>query len=121
MYLKTMNLVALKTLADERPAAVEKVLRGLVRAEEFFHEHRDEAVRIVAAKLEADAGQFGTLLDDVELEVALSHALILALEDEARWAIDNAFTKTQDVPDFQQLISAGAMRTVKPSAVTVID
>ncbi len=38
-----------------------------------------------------------------------------------RWAIDNAFTEQRDAPDFQQLISADALRTVKPAAVTVLD
>ena len=121
MYLKTMNLVALQRLIDERPGTVEKVLRALVRAEAFFREHRDEAVATVAAKMKTDAGQLGKVLQDVELEVALSHALVVALEDEARWAIDNKFTEKQDAPDFRKLIFADSARVVKRSAVTVID
>jgi NitT/TauT family transport system substrate-binding protein len=121
MYLKTMNLVSLKRLLSERPKAVEKVLRALVRAEEFYRDHREETLKSVADNLQTDVQQLGELLDDVELEVTLSHALVVALEDEARWAIENAFTETQDTPDFQKLMSVDAMRAVKPAAVTVID
>lgn len=120
MYLKTMNLVALNQFVSEEPGAVEKVLRALDRAEVFCREHHDEAVAIVAAKL-TEVGQLGRVLDDVALELALSHALVVALEDEARWAIDNGFTVKTDVPDFQKLISTNALRAVKPAAVTVIE
>jgi len=116
-----MNLVALRRVADERSSAVEKVLRELVRTEAYFGEHREEAVATVAEKLKTDADQLGKVLDDIEVDVALSHALIVALEDEARWAIDNKLTDAQEAPDFQQLIAADAMRTVKPTAVTIID
>ncbi len=83
MYLKTMNLVALDRLARERPGVVEKVLRALDRAEGFCREHREEAVAIVAEKLATDTAQLTKVLEDVELEVVLSHALVVALEDEA--------------------------------------
>ena len=121
MYLKTMNLVALNRLVRERPGAVEKVLRALKQAEEFHREHRPETLQSVADKLQTEVEQLRQLLQDVELEVTLSHALIVALEDEARWAIDNALTDKADAPDFQRLISADAIRAVKPDAVTIID
>ena len=120
MYLKTMNLVALNQFVIEEHDVLVRVLRVLDRAEAFCREHRDEAVAIVARKL-TDAGQLGQVLDDITLEIALSHALVVALEDEARWAIDNGFTLKKEAPDFQKLISTDVLRAVKPEAVTVIE
>ena len=121
MYLKTMNLIAPEWVVEERSGALEKVLRALVRSEEYFREHRAEAVSTAAAKLNTNAEQLGRVLQDIELDVALSHALVVALEDEARWAIDSQFVETQHAPDFQQLIAADAIRATMPAAVTIID
>ena len=119
MYLKTMNLVALSGFERESRSALENVLRGLVMAEEFYREHPEESLALVADKLHADVAQLGHLFDHVELEVTLSHALVVALEDEALWAAE--LTEGRDTPDFQRLISTDALRAIKSAAVTVID
>ena len=120
MYRKTMNLVALDELVEQRPAAVERVLRAIIQAETFFRENRAAAVAIAAEQLSTDPQALGALLDEVELQVALSQALVVALEDEARWAIDNGFVAQQQVPDFEKLIAADALRAIEPAVVTVM-
>jgi NitT/TauT family transport system substrate-binding protein len=121
VYLKTMNLVALDNLTEERSHVVKKVLRALVRAETYARENRDDAVAIVAKSLEIDQDELKQSFAHVDLEVTLGQALIIALEDEARWAINNKLTDKTDAPDFLKIIAPEAIRAVKPSAATLID
>jgi NitT/TauT family transport system substrate-binding protein len=46
--------------------------------------------------------------------------LILALEDEARWAISNKLTDRTDMPNYLNYVYLDAIRSVAPSAVTII-
>jgi len=50
----------------------------------------------------------------------LDQSLVLALEDEARWAIKNKLTSKTKVPNYLNHIHLDALKSVAPSAVTII-
>jgi NitT/TauT family transport system substrate-binding protein len=52
--------------------------------------------------------------------VALDQSLILALEDETRWAIKSKLTGRTDTPNYLDYIYLGGLQSVAPSAVTII-
>jgi NitT/TauT family transport system substrate-binding protein len=52
--------------------------------------------------------------------IALNQSLLLALEDETRWAIKNELTARTDVPNYLNYVYLDGLRAVKPESVTVI-
>ena len=51
---------------------------------------------------------------------SFAQALILAMEDEARWRIENKLTDKTTVPDYLDFMYIDALEVVNPGAVTVI-
>jgi len=51
--------------------------------------------------------------------LSLDQPLILAMEDEARWAIGNGLTDEKTVPNFLNYIYTDALKAVKPEGVMI--
>ncbi len=52
--------------------------------------------------------------------MALDQGLILALEDETRWATSNGLSPPHPMPNFLDYLYLDALEAVAPAAVTVI-
>ena len=120
LYVKTFNLVVRKQAVSERPEAIRRVLRALVRAEQFARKHAEEAIGIVARRLQVDRVSLGNTWTELDLRISLGQQLLGALEDEARWALGSGFVEGQPVPNYLDLIHVDALDDVKATAVTVI-
>jgi len=120
LYLWTEQLVAAAVLVDRRPEALRRMLRGLIRAEDWASGHRDGAIRIVAARLGADESEIASLWNELELKVALRQPLLLGLEEEARWAVAGGWISRTPKPNFLDFVYPDALAAVKPGAVTLI-
>jgi NitT/TauT family transport system substrate-binding protein len=49
----------------------------------------------------------------------LDQSILVSLEDEARWAIDNRLTTAASVPNYLSFIHVEALQAVKPEAVSI--
>ena len=52
--------------------------------------------------------------------LSLDQSLIVAMEDQARWMIDNNLTTEKQVPNFNDYIYEDALKEIKPEAVNII-
>lgn len=120
LYLKTFNLVAMKGQLDARRGAFERLLRALIRAESFAHEHPAQAIQIVAGKLGLKEPDLRALWQELELRVSLGPGLLQGLEDEARWAVASGLTRQRETPNYLRFLAPDALEAVRPSAVTVV-
>jgi NitT/TauT family transport system substrate-binding protein len=55
-----------------------------------------------------------------QFALSLEQSLITAMEDEARWMINNNLTGEKQIPDFVNYIYIDGLKTVKPEAVNII-
>jgi NitT/TauT family transport system substrate-binding protein len=55
-----------------------------------------------------------------QLALSLEQSLITAMEDEARWMINNNLTGEKQIPDFVNYIYIDGLKAVKPEAVNII-
>lgn len=116
----TLNLVALDSFIQDRPQAIEKILRALIQAEDFAKEYPNQTIEIVANKLEVEESQLADRWSKVDLRVSLAQELVLSLENIARWAIRGSLTDKNQVPNYLDYIHLSGLEAVKTEAVTII-
>jgi len=120
IYSTTYDLIARDGLVKDHPEALRRLLAALLRADAFARANPARAVEIVAQALDLEAALVKDAVNAPALTVALNHSLIIAMEDQARWAIKRGLVETTAVPNFLEWIHTDALAAVKPEAVSVI-
>lgn len=120
VYESLYNMVAMRSYIGNHPETIKKVLRALDQGSKFCNDEQD-----AARKLLNSVGSIKTKNQKAEwaayhFEVELDQGLLLALEDQARWAIKNKLTSKKDVPNYLDYVYLDGMGAVKPAAVTII-
>jgi NitT/TauT family transport system substrate-binding protein len=114
------NLVGRRDFVRNRPAAMQKLLRALLRSERFLEAQPQAARAIIVAATNSDPASFDAVWPNFNLRLTLSQSLLTILEDQARWAISSGLTEAKDVPNFLESIYLDAMLAVKPQAVSIV-
>jgi NitT/TauT family transport system substrate-binding protein len=114
------NLVSTTGWANQHPDTIERLIRALIQAEDFVTSHPDEARDIVGKWMKFEDAYMEVLWPRYQFSLSLDQSLILALEDEARWMMQNGLTSETTMPDFQDHIYLDGLQKVKPEAVNVI-
>lgn len=107
-------------LVKNRPEAVKRYLRALVQAETFIHNNDSAAQKIVARHLGYDDAYMQTLWSRLVIDVSLGQDLLISMEDQARWAIENNIIDSSDMPDYFRLVYFDGLEAVKPDGITII-
>lgn len=102
------------------PEHLTRFFRALAEAEKYTSAHPAAAKAIVQRKLRFDHGYMDTIWRQNQFALNLDQSLIAAMEDEARWMIENNLTPQKAVPDFTKYIHIDALKAVKPEAVNII-
>jgi NitT/TauT family transport system substrate-binding protein len=105
-------------LADHS-ASLARLMTALAQAEEYVEHNPGSAMQIVQNRLEIDDVYMALVWEEYEFALSLSQPLILAMEDEARWMLNNNMVAQQKVPNFLDFIFADCLKIAKPTAVKV--
>lgn len=65
-------------------------------------------------------GDICILMGDTNFKVSLDQELLLVMEDQARWAINDNRTNLTEVPDYLDFIRIDNLERIEPKAVTMI-
>ncbi len=120
LYLKNFNLVGRADAVKDRRRVADKILRSLIRAEEYTGRHPDQARRKVANRLQISEPVLGREWSDFWLRVSLEQSLLLSLEDQARWAVSEGLVKGKKMPNFLNIIAPNPLHAIRPEAVRLI-
>jgi NitT/TauT family transport system substrate-binding protein len=120
VYSETFNLASRTEFAQQRPEAVKKVLRALLRAEALFRDEPEKARRVEAKALEGDPTQVGAMLGLFDFRVRLDQSLVVLMEEEARWAIHAGLVPKQEMPNVLAAIAPEPLLAVRSGAVGLI-
>jgi NitT/TauT family transport system substrate-binding protein len=104
----------------EHPDLVIRFLQSLALAEEYAILYPGEARAIVQKQLDLDAAYMETVWSQNQFSLSLDQSLIAAMEDEARWRIENNLTAETEAPDFLDYVYVDSLEAVKPNAVNII-
>jgi len=119
-YMETFNLVSKKDFIENNPELIKKILKALVKAEEFIKDNREESIDIIVSRLKADEEFIDKLWDGNGFQLSLSQSLLVIMEDMARWTIKNNLTDKTEVPNYLDYIYMDALGEVKPEAIGII-
>jgi len=107
--------------AAESPEAAERLMEALSKAEDYVIANEDAARTLIQGRLEYDDDYMDEIWPEHEFSLALDQALIIAMEDQARWLIDSGSTETTGLPNFTDYIDVAPLKATKPEAVTIIE
>jgi len=119
IYTWASVVTARKKIVAERPEAVRKLLRALLKAEAFIDANPAETLDIMARATGTDRRDMDSSMQFLDFRVGLDQSLLVTLESQARWAIRNRFVDRKEIPNFLEHIYLDGLKAVKPDAVTI--
>lgn len=119
-YTVTHVVVARSEFLHARPAAIEKLVRALLKAERFNRAEPRQALALVADQLKLDVKTLEVGWSDLAFNVDLRQSQLVTLEDEARWAMARGYADKGPVPNFLPHMYLDALLAVQPERVTVV-
>ena len=120
VYAGLFNVAGTGEYVRAHPATMRKVLRALIAGARFCSDEPDAARALFARASASEAARLRAAWHDYRFRVVLDQGLLLALEDEARWAIRKQLAEGGDMPNFLDAVYLDGLEAVAPSAVTVI-
>jgi ABC-type nitrate/sulfonate/bicarbonate transport system substrate-binding protein len=119
IYTWTSVVTARKKFVAERPDAVRKLLRALLKAEAFIGANPAETLDIVARATGMNRKNVEISMEFLDFRIGLDQSFLNNLESQARWAIRNRLSDRTEVPNFLDFFYLDGLKAVKPDAVTV--
>jgi NitT/TauT family transport system substrate-binding protein len=121
LHISPFLLVGRLDYVRKNPAAIERVLRALLRAERFVKEQPENAKTLMAHDYAGDSGQIELLWPLNSFRVTLDQSLPFILENAARWEIGRLPPAQRTaLPNYLDFIYLDGLRAVKAAAVTII-
>ena len=120
VYAGLFNVAGTDGYVRSHPATVRKVLRALIAGARFCQDEPDAARALFAKASASEMARLQAAWHGYRFGVVLDQGLLLALEDEARWAIRNRLAERGTMPNFLDAVYLDGLESVAPSAVTVI-
>jgi NitT/TauT family transport system substrate-binding protein len=120
LYYRTENVVGMDAFLQGNADTVTRVIRGLVRAEEFAREQPDAAAAILAARLGVSKERARVLWRELNVHVGLDQVLMVSLDDEARWALRKEHVTADESPNFLDYVWFRGMSAVDPARISIV-
>ena len=104
----------------DNPSVVERLLNALVKAETFVNKNPVETQNIISQRANLEKNYLKTVWQKNNFILSMPQGVIIAMENEARWRIDNGLTDETEVPNYLDYIYLDALEEVKPEAIGII-
>ena len=105
---------------DKNPAAAERFMKSMLEAEDYIKNNSEEAKEFAKDRFDYESDYMDYSWPKQEYAVTLPQAMLILLEDQARWRIEQGLTDTTEVPNYLGFIYLDALEEIKPEAVTII-
>ena len=119
LYLKSFELVSFNSYIKNNKSILTKILKATIEAENYLYKNKLESIDLLSEMLNISKDSIIKSLSSLDLSVSLDQLLILNLEDEARWVIDNKFYNGHVMPNFLNYIALEPLLSIKPEVITI--
>jgi len=113
-------LYSTNTFIQGHEDLVRRYIQSVAEAERYVHENPDKTRAFLAEKFGYDDAYTTFMLENVEYKLGLDQDLLLTMEDQSRWIIENKLTDEKKVPNYLNYIYFDALEKVKPESITII-
>lgn len=120
LFRETFNLVVMKAWAGQHPETLKKIIRAVDKAITFVHQNKQETIGILVINTKFSKEMLEAIWDDYAYQMNLDNSMLVGLENEARWAIQNKLVDARTVPNYLDYYYLDAMKAVKPESVSII-
>jgi NitT/TauT family transport system substrate-binding protein len=120
IYESLYSIAGMREYVTTHPETVKKLLRALTAGAQYCSEHPNAAHQLADKEIKADDAKGKVEQRPYQFDVVLDQSLLLALEDEARWAIKNKMSNRKRVPNYLNYVYLDGLESVAPEAVTII-
>lgn len=114
------NMVGNASWVDDHLGLVSRFIKSLAQAENYVNLQAAKTKNILKARFKYDDAYIDALWKENQFSLSLDQSLITAMEDEARWMMENNLTTEKQVPNFPEYINEHALKEIKPGAVTIV-
>ena len=101
------------------PGALKRFLKAIDKADALIKNNKNEAIKIVSERLKANEETIALLWKFFNFGLFLDQAILITLEDEARWAIKEGLVDKKEVPSYLDYFYFDALEAVRPEAITM--
>lgn len=119
IYESLYSIAGMRDYVTRHPETIKRFLRALDNGTRDCSANPDAARQLVAGSVTRKPDEHGAA-QPYHFDVVLDQGLLLALEDEARWAIKNKMTTRTTIPNYLDYVYLNGLEAVKPDAVTII-
>ena len=120
VYAFRFILVGKPSYIDSHPQEVRGVLRALVAANLAIRANPAAARRVVGDALKIDDTTMAQIFRPESYAVSLDQAMLLALDDQTRWAMNKGLVESKPMPNYLNFMKYQHLEVVLPSAVTIV-
>jgi NitT/TauT family transport system substrate-binding protein len=120
IYSAFFMLVATRESARAQTEGLQGVLRAVDRGAKYCAENPAEAMTLLKRPENVSVAGLAKLWRGYRFEVSLEQTLLLAMEDQSRWAIQNRLVPGNTVPNYLDHLYFDALNVARPSSITVI-
>lgn len=119
LYAQQDVILVRQQTIDRSPRCCKQILAALSDAENFLRENPEEAMAIIARRLNISPHSFTDRWLMFLYQLSLDQSLLVRLEDEARWAISSKLVQQADVPNYLTILNSDFLQEVRPETVTI--
>lgn len=114
------TLASSDLFVKNHPKAIERFLQALIQAEEYLQKNPERSKDLLVKKFKFERPYIDSIWSEHNYGVSLHQGLLLTMEDETRWRIENQLTDRVKIPNYLDFIYIDALKAVKPESVTII-
>jgi ABC-type nitrate/sulfonate/bicarbonate transport system substrate-binding protein len=120
VYAFRFLLVGKPAYIDGHQEEIQRILKALLAANQSIHADPLAARRAVGEVVKVPDVVMAKLFNSEDYVLSLDQAMLLALDDQSRWAMQQGLVKTVAVPNYLNFIRHKALDAVMPGAVKIV-
>jgi NitT/TauT family transport system substrate-binding protein len=112
--------VANNNWIKENPEIANHFINALAQAESYYINNPSKTETMIQKGLNYTDGYMASVWHNQQISLSLDQSLILALDDEAQWLINNNLTNATALPNFLNYVYLKSLESAKPNAVAIV-
>lgn len=120
VYAFRFLLVGKPLYIERHPEEIKRVLMALVAAEQLVRDRPDKARKAVGNAVNIDDELMAKLFNTEDYAISLDQAMLLALDDQTRWAMRRGIIGSGPIPNYLENVKYQYLEAILPAAVKII-